>query len=548
MTTLKSFKIIGLWSGHDASFCVLKNGIPEMHTELERHARVKEPAGDSIEMFYKHYGDETDIIGLATCHRDVGIKAYQASWEKISRNGVPLYVVGHHQAHAANAFYSSNLMDATIITIDGGGIEDETGFTASVSIWKGEGNKIEKLHYFPIHQINIGGVWSRCTRYIFRYESGWPQGHQAGTVMALAAMGDPHKYLADFRSFLTTTLNETIAAPAGHIKGMSAKDPLSPQHPYLKRWEDVANANEQEKYNMAASLQLATEEMIQGIIAKSLALNPSKNLCVSGGVALNSVAMGKIKTWFPELENIYIPPVPYDGGLTIGAAQYAWHHILGNVRILWQDNAKAYLGQDYSNADIIQAITPYVVDQTVNVENVTDDDVINHLAAGKIISVFNGRAESGRRALGNRSILADPRRKDMKDKVNDKVKHRQWFRPFAPSVLREAVKDIFTTDQDSPYMGFVLRFKDEMKDRLPAIVHFDGTARLQTVTEKDNPWYYGFIKKWGAKSGFPIILNTSFNDREPICETPQHAIKCFLGTEIDYLYFPQYGILVSKKS
>ena len=178
---------------------------------------------------------------------------------------------------------------------------------------------------------------------------------------------------------------------------------------------------------------------------------------------------------------------------------------------------------------------------------VTGDDVVQLLNDQKIVAVFGGGSESGRRALGNRSILADPRNKDMKDTINKKVKHRQWFRPFAPSILREEVSNWFVKDVDSPYMSFVLKFKESVKDKVPAVVHFDDTARLQSVTENDNPWYYNFIKKWYNVSGVPILLNTSFNDREPICETPEHAINCFLGTDIDYLYFRDYNILISKK-
>ena len=180
-------------------------------------------------------------------------------------------------------------------------------------------------------------------------------------------------------------------------------------------------------------------------------------------------------------------------------------------------------------------------------ENVTDDDVIELLTKdANVISVFNEGSESGRRALGNRSILADPRDPKMKDVLNEKVKHRQWFRPFAPSVLRDHVKDWFVRDVDSPYMTKVIKFKDEVVDQVPAVAHFDNSARLQTVTEKDNKWYYGFIKKFYEKTGVPILLNTSFNDREPIVETPSHAINCFLNTNIDYLYFSGPGVLLKK--
>jgi len=161
--------------------------------------------------------------------------------------------------------------------------------------------------------------------------------------------------------------------------------------------------------------------------------------------------------------------------------------------------------------------------------------------------VFGGGSESGRRALGNRSILADPRHSNIKDKINTKVKHREWFRPFAPSILREEMKNWFKKDTNSPYMSFAIAIKENKTELIPAVAHFDGTARVQTVKEEDNKWYYNFIKKWNTKTGVPILLNTSFNDREPIVETPEHAVNCFMGTDIDYLYFRDYNILINKK-
>lgn len=546
MTLRKNKQIVGLWSGHDASFCVLDDGRPVIHTELERHLRVKEPPGDSIEMFYKYHGDDTKIVGLATCHSEKGIKEHSESWRRINLTGAPLYVCGHHQAHAANAFFSSNFPEATIVTVDGGGIEDDSGTCVGGSVWEGVDNQINKLRYVPISSFNVGGVWSRCTRYIFRYESGWPQGHQAGTVMALAAMGMPEQWLEDFSQMFMHThdLARVVAAPLGHVKGMSARDVKSPQHPFLKRFEDAAASDEQTRYNMAASLQLATENVLRQFIDEALKQNPdSQHLCLSGGVFLNSVAVGKIHGWFPHLKGIYVPPTPHDGGLTIGAAQYAWHHILRHPRIKWVDNFTPYLGAAW---DPREALDAAVKANKITVEQSGDSQVIDLLDQGKIVSIYNDRAESGRRALGNRSIIADPRCHDMKSRVNDKVKHRQWFRPFAPSILRERVAEWFVNDVDSPYMSFVAKFKLDKIDQVPAVVHFDNTARLQTVSTNDNPWYHGFLLAWEKKSGVPILLNTSFNDKEPICETPEDALKCFLNTDIDYLYFPQSGIIVSK--
>jgi len=251
--------------------------------------------------------------------------------------------------------------------------------------------------------------------------------------------------------------------------------------------------------------------------------------------------MGKMHDWF-GIDNMYVCPVPYDGGLAIGSAQYVWHQILDNPRIKWEDDCPSYMGVTYSNEEVLEALKR----DDITYSKVSDEDVLDLLDKQNIISIFHGGAESGRRALGNRSIIADPRSPKMKDLINEKVKHRQWFRPFAPSILREDVKDWFVRDTESPYMSFVLPFKEEVKDKVPAVVHLDGTGRLQTVTENNNKWYYNFIKKWKAKTGVPIILNTSFNDREPIVETPEHAVNCYMGTNIDYLYFSDYNILVEK--
>ena len=169
------------------------------------------------------------------------------------------------------------------------------------------------------------------------------------------------------------------------------------------------------------------------------------------------------------------------------------------------------------------------------------------VSESKIISLFSGKSESGRRALGNRSIIADPRNSDMKDIINKKVKHRQWYRPFAPSIMKEYTSDWFEKEVESPYMSKVIKFKPNMGPKVPAVNHLDGTARLQTVTKQDNAPYYGLLKDWEELSGVPILLNTSFNDREPIVETPNDAIKCFLNTDIDHLYFLEFGLLVTKR-
>ena len=265
------------------------------------------------------------------------------------------------------------------------------------------------------------------------------------------------------------------------------------------------------------------------------------NICLSGGVSLNCLMTGKMIDWWSGI-NFYADPIPYDGGLCLGASRYLWHHILDNPRIQWKDNSSSYLGPTYPLEDVKEALDKFNSKWTT----INDSGVIDLLCDQKIISVYGEGSESGRRALGNRSILADPRNENMKDIINEKVKHRQWFRPFAPSILREEVGNWFENDINSPYMSFAIKFKKDVRDKAKAVVHFDGSGRLQTVTKNDNLWYYNFIKKFFIKTEVPILLNTSFNDREPIVETPEDAIKCFKGTDIDYLYFYEHNILVFK--
>lgn len=548
---VKNKRILGLWSGHDCSFAILNDGIVEQHTELERHTRIKEDAGDSIQLFYDQFGETDGLISLATCYQPSGIQAHAWSWKTLSGLGLPLHVCGHHQSHAAHAFYSSRFDEAAVVTIDGGGIENAAGFTASVSMWHGKGTKLEHVAYIPAHQINLGAVWSRLTKYVFGCESGWPFGHQAGTVMALAALGKSDRWLADFREFFGSSFHLVDPHPVGHKRGMSARDPNLPKHPYLERWASFARNDEQAKFDMALALQTATEEKIFEIVEHALRNTRAPAVCLSGGVALNSVAMGKLLDRFEGVQ-FYVPPVPYDGGLTIGAAQHLWHHVMGNDRIEWKSSASPYLGKLYSRNDVFDAISKALapshdsLSRRWSMSHATDEIIIDDLLAGKIVSIFSGRAESGRRALGNRSIIADPRDPKMKDRVNERCKHRSRLRPFAPSIARESVGELFERSVESPYMSFVVKFKPGAASALPAVVHFDGTARLQTVSADDAPWYHAFLKKWEVSSGYPVLLNTSFNDREPIVEEPIDAIKCFAKTDIDVLYFPEHGLTLRK--
>jgi len=544
-------RILGIQNGHDVSYCILENGIPIVHEELERHLRLKEPKGSGLQYAIDQLKDISDIPYFVMGNKagwngkssdalqdyysngvleNVELESIMA--DAIHKNNGGYYETGHHQAHAANAFFTSPYDEALVITIDGGGYEyipgtgEQEMIDTAFTVWQGSGIKITPLSVVPNDTLNIGSAWSMYTKKIFGLSSGYPKGHQAGTLMAMASPGDPKKYYKDFLEAFKQ---------GGGKRGRKLLDNCS-------KYKEIVDRSEQDAFDVAAGLQYATEVIVHDTVKEYIDLYKPTNLCLTGGVVLNSVIAGKMFDWF-DIDNIFIDPVPYDAGLAIGAARYAYHHVLENPRIKDKANSSPYLGVTYSSEDVLKAINRD--DCTVTKAN--DKDILRLLDDQKIISVFHGGAESGRRALGNRSIIADPRSHKMKDLINDKVKHRQWYRPFAPSILREDVKEWFVRDIDSPYMSFVIPFRDEVKDKVPAVVHLDGTGRLQTVTEDSNKWYYNLIKQWKDMTGVPILLNTSFNDREPIVETPMHAVNCFMGTNIDYLYFSDYNILITKK-
>ena len=535
-------KIVGFHSSHDSSYSVLEDGVPKVHNEIERFNRIKNCVANSIKFFLDNDEDVNDIDIMAT-HRTGGPKdhAYMDDFNRceeiVKKNGGKLYVTGHHQAHASNSFYTSNFREALIMTIDGGGVDNEDGslhrkeqiddsknsVTTCTTFWMGKDNKIEPLEMIPSSLLNVGFYWANVTKKVFGLGTwGDPRGDQAGTVMGMAALGDPEKYRGHF-----TNMIDGFTHPKGHDE--------------LRK---IADSDEKERFHIAAGLQSVTEELMKNLLTPYIEKYKPKNLCLSGGVSLNCVSVGKMFDWFPNI-NIFCDPIPYDAGLSLGSSRYVWHHILDNPRIYDKPkNRTPYLGYTYPKDQVEAALAAR--DSEIEVTGADDDYVIQTMINKKIISVFGGGSESGRRALGNRSILADPRSEENKDIVNEKVKHRQWFRPFAPSILRDYVKDWFVHDVDSPYMSVALKFKEGMGKKVPAVLHFDNTARLQTVSKEDNEWYYNFIDKFRERTGVPIILNTSFNDREPIVETPEHALDCFLRTNIDYLYFRDYGTLVSK--
>ncbi len=330
--------------GHDVSFTIMEDGVPIHNVEKERHTRIKGDGGSgaSFALKYCKVIDSCDALVRDAKLKGMSDKALHQLEKRIG----PAYPVAHHTAHAAHAFYSSEFDEALIFSIDGGGwqtISDEDRrtisnpptkdiLTTATTVWTGKGIKIQARHVYTLEEINIGWWWNVVTSAL-GFSCGPPGGHQAGTVMAMAALGDSRRFVFDaFRKRHTDKENFSRELAS-----------------------EVKERGKQAHLDAAASLQAHTEKFLKKFVEDWLSKHPSKNLCFSGGCALNSVVMGKMLDWFPGL-NLYVCAVPYDGGLSIGGDQYVWHHVLNNPRISWKDNVSPYLGYQYSREDVLKAL------------------------------------------------------------------------------------------------------------------------------------------------------------------------------------------------
>jgi carbamoyltransferase len=300
--------------------------------------------------------------------------------------------------------------------------------------------------------------------------------------------------------------------------------------------------------NIAASLQARLEEAYLHMLNLLRARTPVKSLCLAGGVAFNCVANGKILDQTP-FEQIYVQPAAGDAGLAVGAAYYVWHQKLGRPRSFVMDHA--YYGPGFSAAEIRSAMDAGGLARGGHCVVQLPEEALTRRAAeliaeGKILGWFQERAEWGPRALGNRSIVADPRRADMKEILNRRIKHRETFRPFAPSILAEATGEWFEKSHPSPFMTLAYAVRPQKRAQIPAPTHVDGTARLQTVTREANPRFHALISAFRDLTGVPVVVNTSFNDNEPIVCRPEEALHCFLRTQMDALVLGNFLITLNR--
>jgi carbamoyltransferase len=571
--------ILGISAYHpDSSACIVQDGKLVAAVEEERFKRIKHWAGfpkEAIEYCLAEANvslSEVDYIAVGRntkanlwrkglfalkTNPSIGmIKDRFKNWSKIGSIGETLSKefgvdkkifdnkiinIEHHYAHMASTFLVSPFEKAAILSIDG------FGDFVSTRWGMGNGNKIGVYgNVFYPHSLGI--FYTAITQYI-----GFPKYGDEYKVMGLAPFGEP-EFLNDFQEIVKLT-NSGFCLSLDYFRHHIEKEGTSmmwlntaPQmsNVYSKKliehlgpprkYEEPLTAKHQ---NLAASLQAITEEIIFKLLNDLYKKTKCKKLCIAGGVGYNSVANGKIYDNTP-FEDIYIPPASGDAGTAIGAAYYVYNIILGNKRDFIMESA--YLGPEFKNEEIETEIRKHfksVKNNNLHIEKTNTDKlckiIAQEIANGKIIGWFQGRMEWGPRALGNRSIVVDPRRKNMKDILNARIKKRESFRPFAPSILLEKTAEYFENSYPTPFMMKVFKIKQDKQKVIPAVTHVDGSGRLQTVKKEDNLLYWTLIKEFEKITGVPVVLNTSFNENEPIVCSPEEAIDCFKRTGMDIL-------------
>jgi carbamoyltransferase len=557
----------------DASAAIFKNGEIIAATEEERIRRVKHWAGlptEAVRFCLQEAGISLAEVDFITVSRDPKAKflekiiyalksgtafgalrsraanslkiksisqdlaaALSDSKSSKSPKSLPTHFIEHHRSHLASAFFVSPFEDAALLSIDGFG-----DFTSTMRAI-GRGNRIEVLDTVS-YPHSLGVFYTAFTQYL-----GFPHYGDEYKVMGLAPYGRPS--LAEqvreaiilkknglfelnplyFRHF-REGVNMSWESGAPYIGPLFSNEFVKKFGPARQKDEPLNDHHR----DLAASVQKVCEEVIFHLANDLQRRTGLKHLCLAGGVAQNSVANGKI-VQYTGFERLFVPPAGHDAGTAVGAGLYFYHQMLGNPRLSFRH--QAYTGAQFSNAQIEE----YLRSRNITFDRLDDaqlfDAVTDCLLSGGVVGWFQGRAEFGPRALGNRSILADPRRADAKDLLNAKIKRRESFRPFAPSILREFAAEYFEQDDSVPFMEKVFPIKPEKRPLIPAVTHVDGTGRLQTVEQQDNPRYHALIYRFYEKTGVPILLNTSFNENEPIVNAPEHALECFLRTKMDML-------------
>ena len=563
--------ILGINAYHgDSSACLLKDGIVICATEEERFRRIKHWAGfpsEAIKFCLEDEGISIDQVDYITISRNPKANFFKkivhslsysislsAIWDRLMNSkkvssvktelailfNIPeglikaqIHNIEHHRSHIASSFFASRFEKSAILSIDGFG-----DFTSTMTAI-GDGNNFKVLDEVN-YPHSLGVFYTTVTQFL-----GFPNYGDEYKVMGLAPYGEP-KFIKELEQVLEITEDGFFKLNKKYFKhfkdgvamdwegGSPSIEPL-----FTKEWNilfgktrEKGDELEQWHIDLATSVQEFTEKVIFHMLNHLQKKTGAENICITGGVAQNSVANGRIleNTTF---KNIYIPSAGHDAGTSIGSALYLYNQILGKSRM--PEITSSYFGRKSTQDEIVNVLEELGIKYSIFSDDELFEKVSERLVNGGVIGWFQGRAEFGPRALGHRSIVVDPRRRDAKDLLNEKIKRRESFRPFAPSILRESVNEYFLQDDTVPFMEKVFDIKTEKHMEIPAVTHVDGTGRLQTVDIKVSPRYHKLISKFAEKSGVPILLNTSFNENEPIVNKPEEALDCFLRTKMDML-------------
>ena len=594
--------IAAIARGHNSGICLLKDGEMVMSLEEERLSRHKYDGGPLASMVkILEYTNRLDYLVIAhtqplddTSRIDfTGDNMYTGLARKLGLidRKADLYnhpqVIDlsrtHHKLHAACAFYRSGFESAVSLVVDGAGTfipmtlgretemtwELESAFTceypanfktiykhqagrgpwgsAKIDDFDSEGEKEEGTHEFVLDEsAGITKAYEAVTQYC-----GWAP-IEAGKTMGLFPYGKPndlippiytdHDGTAEWK-----TADRDVIVPT-YPNGAVVNEG---RYPFLRTPKGESDLTTLEnRRDMAYAIQVESQQMVLDLIRKVVKMSGNKNVVLSGGYGLNCVA----NYWYldqlkDEGINLFVEPVSNDAGTAIGAAYFVYHQVSESMTV--RERIKdLYYGPEYTyEPEFIEQIATNWGATAIR-GGVTYSDVVSLITDKNIVAMYQGRSEAGPRALGNRSILYDPRDPNGKDHVNE-IKHREYFRPFAGSILKEHVHDWFDLRgmEDTPFMMYAVKCQEGIEEKIPAIIHVDGTCRIQTVTEDVNPHYYGLINEFYEQTGCPIIFNTSFNlGGEPLVETLDDALRTLHNSRIEYLYLPEYGLLVEVKN
>ena len=550
---------------HESSACLVVDGEPvalieEERLNRERHtsafpemavAAVLEIAGidaseiDQISFFWQPWREIRENLGLVLAHfptsmnllrfpsggsewgffsrirRQAGIRGELRRRFPALRRDVPVAFIEHHLAHAASAFYPSPFEEAAILTIDGRG-------EGSTALWaRGRGTTIDSLRAQRVPH-SLGHLYAAVTDYL-----GLKPFFDEGTVMGLSSYGGSALEL-EFERLLFLRADGTFRLDLDYFDFHTHGAGRWVSRRFLERFGPRRRPDEvfgQRHMDIARALQRAVEKAALHSVRGLRQETGLANLCLAGGVTLNCVLNEAIRN-SGLFANVFFQPIAHDAGAALGSALYHSHHVLGQARRL--GSARVYLGGEFSRGEIEEALSRRGLRWRRSAD--APRDAARLIAEGKIVGWFQGRMEAGPRALGNRSILADPRRPEIKGILNSRIKRREWFRPFAPAVTAEAADEYFILGPEgSPHMMLAAKVREGKRSLIPGATHTDGTARVQTVSREENPRFWSLLTELGRVTGIPVAINTSFNENEPIVATPGHALDCFERAGMDAL-------------